>query len=215
MAVKKPVCNTLLFKKFSPKTVRPFTANQLARISSMDPNRKFKLLGVLAQNLDDDASKALKQLAQVGARRLRNATNIGVSLAEKEAAAVAEAKRIAEEVGGADMEAYSNVADKIAEQYRKGTILSPGERQLLYPVFAKQMQDLPILVQQLDEALAAGDDNMTAFLGAQLTKTMSSAAAVAGDKNAVSVAFKSFENLNKMFQGKGGQVTSFLANGPC
>ena len=214
MAAKKPVCNVGLFKKFAPKSVRPFTANQLARISTMDPNKKFKLLGVLSQNLDDESSKALKMLAQVGKRRLESVTRIGVPVAEKEAAAVAEAQRIMQEVGAEDFDAYSRVANQIASQYRKGDMLTDGERQILYPIFAKQMQDLPILMQQLDEALLAGDDNMVAFLGAQLTKTMSSAAAIAGDKNAVSVAFKSFENLNQMFRN-GGKVSSFIANGPC
>jgi hypothetical protein len=106
------------------------------------------------------------------------------------------------------------VADDIAKQYRKGDVLTDAERQIVYPIFAKQMQDLPILMQQLDEALLAGDDNMVAFLGSQLTKTMSSAAAIAGDKNAVSVALKSFENLNQMFKN-GGKISSFIANGPC
>lgn len=214
MAAKKPVCNIGLFKKFAPKSVRPFTANQLARISQMDPNKKFKLLGVLSQNLDDESSKALKMLAQVGKQRLQSVTRIGVSLEDKEAAAVAEAKRLLSEVGADDYEAYSRVADDIAKQYRKGDVLTDAERQIVYPIFAKQMQDLPILMQQLDEALLAGDDNMVAFLGSQLTKTMSSAAAIAGDKNAVSVALKSFENLNQMFKN-GGKISSFIANGPC
>jgi|Wag4MinimDraft_6_1082665.scaffolds.fasta_scaffold00071_22 hypothetical protein len=214
MAAKKPVCNIGLFKKFAPKSVRPFTANQLARISQMDPNKKFKLLGVLSQNLDDESSKALKMLAQVGKQRLQSVTRIGVSLEDKEAAAVAEAKRLLSEVGAEDYEAYSRVADDIAKQYRKGDVLTDAERQIVYPIFAKQMQDLPILMQQLDEALLAGDDNMVAFLGSQLTKTMSSAAAIAGDKNAVSVALKSFENLNQMFKN-GGKISSFIANGPC
>lgn len=214
MAAKKPVCNIGLFKKFAPKSVRPFTANQLARISQMDPNKKFKLLGVLSQNLDDESSKALKMLAQVGKQRLQSVTRIGVSIADKEAAAVAEAKRLLSEVGAEDYEAYSRVADDIAKQYRKGDVLTDAERQIVYPIFAKQMQDLPILMQQLDEALLAGDDNMVAFLGSQLTKTMSSAAAIAGDKNAVSVALKSFENLNQMFKN-GGKISSFIANGPC
>jgi uncharacterized protein YpuA (DUF1002 family) len=137
-----------------------------------------------------------------------------VSLEDKEAAAVAEAKRLLSEVGAEDYEAYSRVADDIAKQYRKGDVLTDAERQIVYPIFAKQMQDLPILMQQLDEALLAGDDNMVAFLGSQLTKTMSSAAAIAGDKNAVSVALKSFENLNQMFKN-GGKISSFIANGPC
>jgi hypothetical protein len=214
MAAKNPVCNTLIFRKFAPKNIRPFTPNQLARISAMDPNRKFKLLGVLSQNLNDESAKALAQLAQVGATRLKNATRIGVPLEEKEAAALADAQKIAAEVGATDMEGYARVADKIAAQYRKGDIMSEGERAILYPIFAKQMQDLPVLTRQLEEALANNDDNMVAFLGAQLTKTMASAAAVAGDKNAVSVAFKSFENLNKAFKN-GGTINSFLANGPC
>lgn len=211
MAVK---CDIPLFKRLAPKRFVPFTPNQLARLSKMDPNRQFKLLGVLSQNLDDESSQALKMLVGIGKERLKNATRVGVTLTEKEAQAAASADQIAAEVGADKMESYSRVADKVAASYRKGAVMTEGERAIVYPVFAKQMDELPMLIEQLDAALMNGNDNMVAYLGSELAKTMASAAAIAGDKNAVSTALKSFENLNKVLRD-GGKLSSFLANGPC
>jgi len=207
-------CDIPLFKRFAPKRFVPFNANQLARLSKMNSTRQFKLLGVLSDNLNDESAQALRMLARLGTDRLKNVTRIGVPLAEKEAAAIANAEQIAAELGDTTIEGYSRVADQISQSYRKGAVMSEGERAIVYPIFAKQMDELPMLIQQLDEALANGNDNMVAYLGAELTKTMSTAAAIAGDKNAVSVAFRSFENLNKVLKD-GGKLSSFLANGPC
>jgi hypothetical protein len=213
MAAK--ICNYQYYKYFMPdRKVTQLTDRQISMIGQMDPARKFKYLGALSKSLDDDSMAVFRQLEQIAPQRFKQMTRIGVPLNDKEKEAVEAAQRMAQELAPGARDQYDRVADKIAQQYRKKDILSDAERQILYPVFAKQMQELPTLVMQLDSALAAGDEQLAAYLTAQLTKTITAATAIAGDKNAVSVAMKSFENLNKVLN-KGGQLPSILANGVC
>lgn len=215
MAAKNPVCNYQYYKYFLPdRKVTPLTARQLELIGQMDPNRKFKYLGALSKNLDDESLNIFKQLEQVAPKRFKQMTNIGVPLNVKERAAVESAQALTARIDPQTKDMYGRVADKIATDYRKGDVMSAAERQILYPAFAKQMQELPLLVNQLETALAKNDEQLTAYLAAQLTKTITSATAIAGDKNAVSVALKSFENLNRVIN-KGGNLSSILANGVC
>lgn len=213
MAAK--ICNYQYYKYFMPdRKVTQLTDNQISMIGKMDPDRKFKYLGALSKSLDDESMTIFKQLEQIAPQRFKQMTRIGVPLADKERSAVEAAQKLAAEIDPEARDMYGRVAEKIAKQYRKGDVMSEAERQILYPTFAKQMQELPTLVMQLEQALAANDEQLAAFLTAQLTKTITSATAIAGDKNAVSVAMKSFENLNKVLN-KGGQLPSILANGVC
>lgn len=214
MAAKK-LCNLEYYKYFLPdRKVTPLTERQLSMIGKMDPERKFKYLGALSRNLDDDSLSIFRQLEQIAPRRFSQMTNLGVSLSQKEQDAIVAAERLAQEIAPDSARMYESAADEIAKQYRKGETLTGAERAILYPTFAKQMQELPLLVNQLDHALNSNDTQLTAYLAAQLTKTVTSATAIAGDKNAVSVALKSFENLNKVLKN-GGNLSSILANGVC
>jgi len=213
MAAK--VCNREYYKYFLPtRKVTPLTERQLSLIGKMDPDRKFKYLGALSNSLDDESLSIFRQLEQIAPKRFSQMTNLGVSLAQKEQDAIVAAERLAQEINPESANMYGDVADKIAKEYRKNQVLSGAERAILYPTFAKQMEELPLLVRQLDQALTENDEQLTAFLAAKLTKTITAATAIAGDKNAVSVALKSFENLNKVLKN-GGSVPSILSNGVC
>jgi uncharacterized membrane protein len=108
------------------------------------------------------------------------------------------------------------IADRIAKNYRKTEILPGAERNFLYTAYSKQLEELPLVMQQLDSALNAGDGNQTALFAAQLTKFITASTAIAGDKNAVSIAFKSFERLNKLIQsGKAEEVNKLFIDGTC
>ena len=71
-------------------------------------------------------------------------------------------------------------------------------------------------MSQLDEAIAADSGPQIAMFAAQLTKFITASTAISGDKNAVSIAFKSYERLNNLIKsGKAEQVNQLFIDGTC
>jgi hypothetical protein len=71
-------------------------------------------------------------------------------------------------------------------------------------------------MNQLDAAIESNSGELMALAAADLTKFISASTAISGDKNAVQIAFKSFERLNKIItSGKGGQINQLFIDGTC
>lgn len=218
-------CKRQEHKYFIPDTkVAPLTYRQIKAISAIgkeNPSRELKLVGRLSTILNDNdtAMNVLKASETVAAKRMSAKTRIGTPVEAIDRQTELDVKTLMEVNKAQNPESLQSkmeVADKIARAYRKGEVMSGPQRDLVYNAFAKQLDDLPTVIEQLEASLESGSGALQALHASQLTKFLSSAAAVAGDKNAVSVAFKSFERLNTLLKnGKGGTLDRLFIDGAC
>jgi len=195
-------CYAPYYKHLLPKKrISPLTPRQLKMISEIkDPTRKAKALGVLSKYLDDTSLVALNIADQISPQRLKQLTRLGQPMSEQERQAQGQIQEIMQSIDPAMKEDFDFVSEQIAKQYRKGDVLTEGEREILYGVFAKQQQELPVVMAQLEEALALNDDELITLFGGKYLQFVQAAAAVAGDKNAVSMVQRSYKRLNKQLK---------------
>ena len=217
------VCKTKEHQYFIPnKRVAPLTDRQIKAIAAMgkaNPQREAKFVGALAKSLDDETLRVLKAAEKEAPTRMASRTRIGTPVAEIDAqiqADVAKLKQDLSRYSAETLQSNEEIADRIARKYRREEILPGAERDLLYNAYSKQLNELPLIMRQLDEAIAADSGPQIAMFAAQLTKFITASTAIAGDKNAVSIAFKSYERLNKLIQsGKAEQVNQLFIDGTC
>ena len=217
------VCKTKEHQYFIPnKKVAPLTDRQIKAIAAMgkaNPQREAKFVGALAKSLDDETLRVLKAAEKEAPARMASRTRIGTPVAEIDAqiqADVAKLKQDLSRYSAETLQSNEEIADRIARKYRREEILPGAERDLLYNAYSKQLNELPLIMRQLDEAIAADSGPQIAMFAAQLTKFITASTAIAGDKNAVSIAFKSYERLNKLIQsGKAEQVNQLFIDGTC
>jgi hypothetical protein len=210
-------------KYFIPnKGVAPLTYKQTKNIGEFikkNPERGAKFVGALAKSLDDKALTLLKAGETYAPSRMQSKTRIGTPLSkidEENAKAAEELIQANSNLGEDTLDNTFKVADRIARNYRKGDILQGGERQIVYNVYAQQLDRLPLVMNQLDAAIESNSGELMALAAADLTKFISASTAISGDKNAVQIAFKSFERLNKILtSGKGGQINQLFIDGTC
>jgi len=195
-------CYAPYYKHLLPKKrISPLTPRQLKMISEIkDPTRKAKTLGVLAKYLDDTSLAALNIADQISPQRLKQLTRLGQPMSEQERQAQGQIQEIMQSLDPSAKQDFDWVSDQIAKQYRKGDVLTEGEREVLYAVFAKQQQELPVVMAQLEEAVALNDDELISLFGGKYLQFVQAAAAVAGDKNAVSMVQRSYKRLNKQIR---------------
>lgn len=217
------VCKTKEHEYFVPdRRVAPLTDRQIKAIAAMskqNPERGAKFVGALARSLDDETLRVLKAAEKEAPARMASRTRIGTPVEDIDRQIQADVNKLRQDLSRYSPETLATneqIADRIAKNYRKTEVLPGAERNLLYTAYSKQLEELPLVMQQLDSALNAGDGNQTALFAAQLTKFITASTAIAGDKNAVSIAFKSFERLNKLIQsGKAEQVNNLFIDGTC
>ena len=216
-------CKLPEHKYFVPnKGLAPLTYKQTKNISefiAQNPERGTKFVGALAKSLDDQSLSLLKAAEAYAPSRMGSKTRLGTPVTAIDKQNAAEAQKIIQansNIGEESLDTTFKVADRIAKNYRKGNVLQGGERDIVYNVFAQQIDRLPTVVDQLDAALDANSGPMVALAAADLTKFISAATTISGDKNAVSIAFKSFERLNKILtSGKGGEINKLFIDGTC
>lgn len=197
-------CFAPYYKHLLPKKeVTPLTPRQLRMINKVDPTRKAKLIGALSKYIDDGSMAALNIADQISPQRLKQLTRLGQAATEQEAQALRQIEEIRDKIDPARKQDFDFVADEIVKRYRKGDVFSEGERELVYSVFARQQQELPVLMEQLEEALALNDDDLISMFGAKYLQFVNTAAAIAGDKNAVSMIQRSYKRLNKQLMSRG------------
>jgi hypothetical protein len=207
-------CKLPFYKNFLPeKRVAPLTERQIDLLSKMSPERQFKYLGATSKYLNDDVIQIVNKYGQVS-DRLSSKTRLGQSMSETEKELSQAADRLRNQVGADSLQGAAQFAESLAASYKKGDILEAGQRELLYPVVAKQLDNLQPIFAALDSATAKGDKQTSAYLAMELQKTVMGLGAVIGDKNAVSVAMSSFKRLNKLFE-TGGKMDRIFMNGDC
>lgn len=207
-------CKLPFYKNFLPeKRVAPLTERQINLLSKMSPERQFKYLGATAKYLNDDVVQIINRYGQVS-DRLSSKTRLGQPMSDTEKELSQAADRLRTQVGADSLQGAEQFAESLAASYKKGDVLEAGQRELLYPVVARQLDNLQPIFAALDSATAKGDKQTAAYLAMELQKTVMGLGAVIGDKNAVSVAMSSFKRLNKLFE-TGGKMDRIFMNGDC
>jgi len=217
------VCKTKEHQYFTPgKKVAPLTSRQIKAIAAMgkaNPQREAKFVGALADSLDDEALRVLKAAEKEAPARMASRTRIGTPVEEIDAQIQADVRKLKEDLARnypETIKTNEDIADAVSKTYRRGNILTGAERDLLYNSYSKQLNELPLIMSQLDEAIAADSGPQIAMFAAQLTKFITASTAISGDKNAVSIAFKSYERLNNLIKsGKAEQVNQLFIDGTC
>lgn len=207
-------CKLPFYKNFLPeKRVAPLTERQISMLSKMNPDRKFKYLGAVSKHLNDETIQIINKYGQVS-DRLSSKTRKGQAFSETEKELSDAADKLRTQVGADSIQGAEQFVESLAASYKKGDILEAGQRELLYPVAAKQLDNLQSVFTAMDAATAKGDKQTAAFLAMELQRTVMSLGALIGDKNAVSVAMSSFKRLNKLFE-TGGKLDRLFINGDC
>lgn len=205
--------NKNFYKYFLPTDNTPsFTASQIREIASMSSDDAAKLLGRMSEKGDARTIKILSGI--LGPERIRGVSRIGESMSENAKFAKEEAERIKSQLSPEQLDDGSRAADIIAQGYRKGDTLSPGEREILYTHYADEMPKFLATIDQLDYALEHGNDETLIYLFNKLLPGASIASAIAGDANAVSRIFNDFKRLNKII-AEAKDVTRIFENGAC
>ena len=206
------------FKRFLPERITPsLTADQIRQLSDLPDEEAAKLLGAMADRVDDDVADFIVNVAK---GRIKDVSRITEPMSTTETVARTQAQSIAQQFGkdtGASELAKSQAAraaDHIAANYQKDDILSPGARQLVRQEWVNRYDDFVSTLEQLDFAEREGNDATVAYLWTKLQPSLGLLFSFIGDANAVSRTMNDFKRYKK-FMKEGKAITRLFENGEC
>lgn len=206
------------FKRFLPERITPsLTADQIRQLSDLPDEEAAKLLGAMADRVDDDVADFIVNAAR---GRIKDVSRITEPMSTTETVARTQAQSIAQQFGkdtGASELAKSQAAraaDHIAANYQKDDILSPGARQLVRQEWVNRYDDFVSTLEQLDFAEREGNDATVAYLWTKLQPSLGLLFSFIGDANAVSRTMNDFKRYKK-FMKEGKAITRLFENGEC
>lgn len=206
-------CKISKYSWLLPKNAGPLTAKQLEAFRSMSTERQSKYMGFRAY-LDANDNSALNNIAVIKNRQFANQSQKGWTKRRIEADAVKRSEQITEDIrssGGTDI---ADVGMHLLQNRVRGDVFNVAEKEIVAKTFLNRMNGLDFLTDQIDRAIARGDESALKLLSIEMNKTTGAIAAYLGDINATSVAFSHIKKLNADI-AKGRELAKLFPDGGC
>ena len=209
-------CYTPYYRNLLPKSkITPLTERQLRMVADLDPARKGKVVSALTKYLDQDNIDALQTFAGTAPQRWQALNKFGATMNEQEQFAMDQLQKMREGMTPEMAADASAIADQIFRTFKRGDVLSQGEREFLTWFANKSIQERPVVMEQLRSALEIGDKSLISLYANKFMEYATTMSVVAADKRAASITLNSYKRLNKMLQSGNGKIDRLFDNGAC
>ena len=209
-------CFNPYYRKLLPRSkVTPLTERQLKMIAGMDAARKGKVITALTKYLDEDNVQALETFAGAAPQRWATMMKFGTTMNEQEKFALDQLSKMREGMTPEMADDASAIADTIFRTFKRGDVLSQGEREFLTWFAHKSIQERPVIMEQLRSALELGDKDLISLYASKYMEYATTMSVVAADKRAASITLNSYKRLNKILKSGNGKIDRLFDNGAC
>lgn len=209
-------CFTPYYRNLLPKSkITPLTERQLRMVAGLDPARKGKVVSALTKYLDQDSLDALTTFAGTAPQRWQALNKFGATMNEQEQFALDQLNKIREGMTPEMASDASEIAEQIFKTFKRGDVLSQGEREFLTWFANKAITERPIVMEQLRSALELGDKDLITLYANKFMEYAATMSVIAADKRAASITLNSYKRLNKVLKSGNGKIDRLFDNGAC